>query len=267
MQNIDKEAMKWLNNNELSYKIWNNKYRFKNESFYDWLLRVSGNNPKIAKLIEEKKFLFGGRTLANRGTGQGSLSNCYASGRVDDDLDSIMQTATNIAKTFKAQGGQGISLTNIRPKGAKIGENFISDGIVPFMEIFNTVTASISQGSHRRGALMMSLSAEHPQIEEFIKIKEDLNKINNANLSIEIPDRFMEAVKRGEKYHVKNTFKGGNPDGYEVDAPKIYNMIMHSAWKSGEPGVMFMDRFSNYNLMEYIPEYQIHTSNPCGQTK
>lgn len=147
----DQKAFKWLNNNELSYKIWDNKYRHNNESFSEWLHRVSGDNVQISELIYQKKFIFGGRTLANRGTNKGSFSNCYSIGYVPDSLDGIMQTASDIALTFKSQGGQGVSLSKIRPKGSLINNTFESDGIVPFMEIFNTVTASVSQGGHRRG--------------------------------------------------------------------------------------------------------------------
>ena len=126
----------WLNDNQLSIDIWNKKYRWNNESLEDWFKRVSGNNSNIAKLIREKKFLFGGRTLSNRGTDkQGSFSNCYSHGFVKDSLDDIMNTAYDIAMTFKAQGGQGISLSKIRPKGALIHNQFKSDGIIPFMEI------------------------------------------------------------------------------------------------------------------------------------
>ena len=149
--NKELKAYKWLNENDLSYKIWNNKYRNNGESFDEWLDRVSNKDENIQRLILDKKFIFGGRTLANRGTDKGSYSNCYSVGYVDDSLDSIMATATDIAMTFKAQGGQGLSLSKIRPKGALIRNTFESDGIVPFMEIFNTVTSSISQGGHRRG--------------------------------------------------------------------------------------------------------------------
>lgn len=192
-------------------------------------------------------------------------------GRVSDDLKEILSVNSEIALTFKAQGGQGLSLSNIRPKGAKIGTNFESDGIIPFMEMYNTTTGSISQGSHRRGALMMSIDVEHPQAKDFITIKSDLNKINNANLSVEIGDRFMQAVQEFYStgkivtYTVENRFKGGNPDGYQITPIHLYKLIMESAWKSAEPGVMFMNRFSNYNLMEYVPNYQIYTSNPCGE--
>ena len=144
----------WLNNNQLSLDIWNNKYRYKDENFEQWLERVSGGNSDIKKLIREKKFIFGGRTLANRGiSGSGSFSNCYSIGFVPDSLDGIMDVAHKIAMTFKAQGGQGLSLSKIRPKGAMIAGQFKSDGIVPFMNIFNTVTESVSQGGSRKGRL------------------------------------------------------------------------------------------------------------------
>lgn len=260
----------WLNNDQLGIDIWNKKYRYNNETLDEWFDRVSGGDQELRKLIVDKKFLFGGRTLANRGTNQGSYNNCYCSGRLGDSLEEIMQTAKDIALTYKAQGGQGVSLSNIRPKGAKIGEHFESDGIIPFMEILNTVTQSVSQGGSRKGALMCSLSVNHPQIKDFITIKSDLNRINNANLSVEIDDKFMQAVQEfyntGKiiKYTVPNIFKGGNPKGYEICPIEIYKLIIKQAHDTAEPGVMFMNRFSNYNLMEKIPDYQIFTSNPCG---
>lgn len=257
--------------NQLSFDIWNNKYRKNNESFKEWLDRVSAKNPDIRKLIEEKKFLFGGRTLANRGIpNSGSYSNCYSSGFVPDSLEGIMDTASKIALTFKAQGGQGISLSKVRPKGAMIKGGFASDGIVPFMHIFNTVTESVSQGGSRKGALMMSLDVWHKEISDFITIKEDLNKINKANLSVEIDDEFMQAVE--EHYTTGNeviktiTRKYGDSEiTYNVNVPEIYKLICKAAWKSAEPGILFTNRFRNYNLMEYVEEYQIETSNPCGE--
>lgn len=146
----------WLNDNKLSLDIWSNKYRnqTKDETFEAWLDRVSGGNNNIKRLIREKKFLFGGRTLANRGVpNSGSFSNCYSIGYVPDSLDGIMDVAHKIAMTFKAQGGQGLSLSKIRPKGSLIAGQYPSDGIVPFMNIFNTVTESVSQGGSRKGRL------------------------------------------------------------------------------------------------------------------
>lgn len=256
----------WLNNNQLSLDIWNNKYRnqTKDESFEQWLDRVSGNNSEIKRLIREKKFLFGGRTLANRGIpNSGSFSNCYSIGYVPDSLDGIMDVAHKIAMTFKAQGGQGLSLSKIRPKGSMIAEQYPSDGIVPFMNIFNTVTESVSQGGSRKGALMMSIDAWHPEAETFIKIKEDLNKINKANLSVEINDRFMRCINDEEAVSSRLT-DIDDERTIKVNPKHIFNTICESAWKSAEPGILFVERLRNYNLMEFVDDYQIETTNPCG---
>ena len=247
--NKDTKAWKWLNENELSYKIWNNKYRNNGESFDEWLDRVSNKDENIKRLILEKKFIFGGRTLANRGTNKGSYSNCYSIGYVPDSLDGIMQTASDIAMTFKSQGGQGLSLSKIRPKGSLINNTFESDGIVPFMEIFNTVTSSISQGGHRRGALMMSLDINHPEAETFMTIKSDHGRITNANLSMEIDDNFMEKVITGKDVNVNN----------------LFDKLAIQACKHAEPGVLFTNRLRNYNLMQFSKDYKIETTNPCGE--
>ena len=192
--------------------------------------------------------MFGGRTLANRGTNNGSYSNCYSHGYIEDSLDGIMDAAKNIAMTFKAQGGQGLSLSKIRPKGAMIGGKFKSDGIVPFMEIFNTVTESVSQGGSRKGALLMSLDINHPEAETFMTIKSDLKKINKANLSMEIGNDFMWDVTSGGE-----------------EATRKFNLLCEQACKYAEPGVIYTGMFRNYNLMEKVDEYQIETCNPCGE--
>ena len=238
----------WLNNDQLGIDIWEKKYRYNNESLDEWFDRVSGGDPDIKRLIVEKKFLFGGRTLANRGTNKGSYSNCYSHGYIEDSLEGIMDAAKNIAMTFKAQGGQGISLSKIRPKGSSIAGKFKSDGIVPFMEIFNTVTESVSQGGSRKGALLMSLDINHPEAETFMTIKSDLKKINKANLSMEIDDGFMRAVKDGDP--IEN---------------RLFNILCEQACKYAEPGVIYTNRFRNYNLMEFVDSYQIETCNPCGE--
>lgn len=249
----------WLGDNQLSLDIWHNKYEYNNEGFEAWLDRVSGGNPEIKRLIKEKKFLFGGRTLANRGIpNSGSFSNCYSIGYVPDSLDGIMDVAHKIAMTFKAQGGQGLSLSKIRPKGSLINGQYPSDGIVPFMNIFNTVTESVSQGGSRKGALMMSIDAWHPEAETFIKIKEDLNKINKANLSVEINDTFMG-------FNIHRTADNEWKDPNTNDPIKVFNTICESAWKSAEPGILFVNRLRNYNLMEFVDDYQIETTNPCGR--
>ena len=258
----DLKAVQWLNNNQLGYDIWNNKYRFNGESFDSWLDRVSGGDKELRKLIENRKFLFGGRTLASRGTGNGlSFSNCYSSGYAEDSLEGIMDLNKKLAMTYKSSGGQGVSLSMIRPKGSPVrGGMFKSDGIVPFMEIFNQTTASVSQGGSRKGALMMSLSIWHPEIETFISIKDGTNKITKANLSVEIDDKFMELVKNNVESYSYDIFG----KTYTINPTELYNSIMKRAWSSAEPGVIFTNKFRNYNLMQLHDEYKIVTSNPCG---
>lgn len=264
----------WLGeDNILGIDIWKNKYRENNESFDEWLDRVSGGDYELKMLILEQKFLFGGRTLSNRGTNKkGSFSNCYSRGFVEDNLEDLMQANTDIAKTFKAQGGQGISLSKIRPRGCDINNGqFKSDGIIPFMEIYNRTTQSISQGGSRKGALIMSLDIWHKEAEDFIKIKsENAERINKANLSLEIDDDFMECVRQYYAHGIERVVKvekeyEGNKIEYEVTPIKLYKLMMQKAYDWAEPGCIFTDRFRNYNLMQFCDDYQIETCNPCGE--
>lgn len=266
-------VQEWLGtDNQLGVDIWERKYRYNNETFDEWLDRVSCGNEELRQLIKERKFLFGGRTLANRGTNKkGSFSNCYSRGFVEDDLDDLMQASKDIAVTFKAQGGQGISLSKLRPKGCGINNGqFESDGIIPFMEIYNRTTESISQGGSRKGALIMTLDAWHKEAEDFIKIKSEEGRIQKANLSLEIDDDFMECVKRyyvtGEKItkHITRDYNG-NVVEYDVTPIELYKLMMGKAYDWAEPGCIYTNRFRNYNLMELCDDYQIETCNPCGE--
>lgn len=261
----------WLGkDNQLGIDIWCKKYRYQNETFDEWVNRVSGGDRDVKRIIMERKFLFGGRTLSNRGTGKhGSFSNCYSRGFVEDNLDDIMQANTDIAATFKAQGGQGISLSKLRPKGCGINHGqFQSDGIIPFMEIFNRTTESISQGGSRKGALILSLDAWHKEAEDFITIKSETGRIQKANLSLEIDDEFMRCVN--EYYRtgavIKKTIHRvyeGNEVEYEVTPINLYKKMMKTAYDYAEPGCIFTNKFRNYNLMQYCDDYQIETCNPC----
>ena len=151
----DEKAWKWLSENELSYKIWNNKYRNNNESFDEWLDRISAGNEKVKKLIFEKKFLFGGRILANRGLEKSgkkiTLSNCYVISPPDDNIESIFECAGKLARTFSYGGGCGIDLSKLRPRGA-ITSNAAkeSSGAVSFMDVFSSVTGTIAQNGRRK---------------------------------------------------------------------------------------------------------------------
>lgn len=264
---FSKEAYDWLGCSpgyDLQYNIWDGKYRFDNEDLSHWFQRVSGGNMKIADLIQQRKFIFGGRTLANRGIpNSGSFSNCYSIGYVGDTLPEILKANTDIALTFCAHGGQGLSLSKIRPAGSLIKGKYTTDGIVPFMRMFNTTTETISQGGSRKGALMMSLSVWHPEIETFISIKSDKNEINKANLSVEIDDEFMECVKAGVTEKRCEFYYNDTVYEYTINPVAIFEKICQNARDHAEPGILFTNRLRNYNLMEKVEGYQIETTNPC----
>lgn len=262
----------WLGEeNQLGIDIATKKY-IKNESFDEFIGRISNNNPELKRIILEKKYLHGGRTLSNYNTGNGaSTSNCYSSGYCPDDTAGILELNKNIGLTYKAQGGQGLSLSKIRPKGCKISKGgYETDGIIPFMQMFDTTTASISQGGSRKGALMMSLDCWHKEVKDFITIKTDTNLITKANLSVEIDNEFMTCVK---KYYdeglvfekqVNFTYDGGETR-YMVKPIEVYQLICKTAHEYAEPGIIYTEQFRNYNLMQYDDEYQIVTGNPCGE--
>ncbi len=261
----------WLDT-QLGRDIWNNKYRYNNETLEEFFDRVSNNNEKLKQLIKEKKFIFGGRTLANYNTHKkgSSTSNCYSSGYAPDNLEGILELNKRIALTYKAQGGQGISLSKIRPKGCKLSSGFETDGIVPFMRIFNATTEGVSQGGSRKGALMLSIDAWHKEAKTFITIKSQKGEIEKANLSLELDDEFMKCVeeyyKTGEIKTVTRIFKYDTGSiTYEVTPIKLYKLFCQMAYDWAEPGAIYTNLFRNYNLMQYDDEYEIVTGNPCGR--
>lgn len=262
-------AKEWLGeNNQIGIDIFENKYRHGNETVEEFADRVSGGNKELAQLILDKKFLFGGRVLANRGIeGSGNYYNCFSDGYVPDSMSGILDTVKTLGTTYKAQGGQGISLSKVRPEGTPIGDHYKSDGIVPFMRLFNSVTETVSQGGSRKGALMMSLDIRHKEAEKFITIKSQPGEIEKANLSLEIDDVFMKAVEKyyetGEvvTLHEKREYSGHKIE-YDIVPIKLYKLMMETVYDWGEPGCIFTNRFRNYNLMEFDDEYNVETSNP-----
>ena len=197
----------WLGNNQLSLDIWHNKYQHNGESFEEWLDRVSGNNSEIKRLIREKKFLFGGRILANRGLNKLgrkiTLSNCYVIPAPEDSIESIFDCAAKLARTYSYGGGCGIDVSKLRPKGAKVNNAANStSGTTSFMDFFSYVTGLIGQEG-RRGALMISIDCTHPDLEEFINLKSDLNLCTKANISVRVSDEFMHAVKTNRNWTLR----------------------------------------------------------------
>lgn len=258
----------WLGaDNELGIDIWEKKYQYNGETFDQWLDRVSGGNEDVKQLIKEKKFLFGGRILANRGIpGKKTYSNCYVLAAPEDNLESIFDTAKKLARTFSYGGGVGIDLGKLAPKDAKVNNTAKkSSGAVSFMELYNTTTGLIGQNG-RRGALMLSMPVNHPDIEDFIGIKSDLNKITNANISVRVDDKFMRAVKLGDYYEASFT----RPESNETivkrfKARELFHKICEMNWNYAEPGILFWDTITEYNLLECDKQFEYAGTNPCAE--
>ena len=264
----DEKAFQWLNESELSYDIWSKKYRVNNESFDEWLDRVSGKDPSVKKLIEEKKFLFGGRILAQRGvmTAKTSLSNCYVLPAPTDNIESIWDCAKQMARTYSYGGGCGTDLGKLAPRGASVNNAAkTTSGAVSFMDLFSITTGLIGQQG-RRGALMLTMPITHPDIEEFVDIKKDLDRITKANISIRFNDSFFEAVKQNKDFTTSFTREAtGEKIEKKINAKKFFEHFAHNAWDMAEPGALFWDRIQNYNLCSDIPEYRLESTNPCAE--
>ena len=255
---------------ELQKSIWTNKYQCNNESFDDWIERVSGNNPKIAKLIRERKFLFAGRILANRGLPKEGIkvtySNCYVLQPPEDNLESIFDTAKKLARTFSYGGGVGFDISKLRPSGALVHNSAkTTTGAVSFMDLYSMTTGLIGQRG-RRGALMISMDINHPDIEDFIDVKTDLKKVTKANISVRINDKFMESVENKEKYVCRFIVEETNEViEKEVDAYKLFMKIITNNWDFAEPGILFWDNIERYHLLSEDKEFKYAGVNPCAE--
>lgn len=259
----------WLGtDNKLGIDIWHKKYQYNNETFDEWVDRISGGDTSVGNLIREKKFLFGGRILANRGLENKdkkvSLSNCYCIDPPTDSIESIFDCAKKLARTYSYGGGCGVDLSNLCPKGAKVRNAAEeSTGTVSFMDLYSMVTEVISQRG-RRGALMLSLSCEHPDLEDFIELKSDLNKVTKANTSIRITDKFMTAVRNKQPFTLSFTRKEtGETITKTVDAAKVFHRICEMNWDYAEPGMLFWDRIENWNLLSCDDNFKYAGTNPC----
>lgn len=262
-------VQEWLGKeNTLGIDIWENKYRHNNETFDEWLHRVSANNKEVEQLIKSKKFLFGGRILSNRGlekTGEKvTLSNCYVIAPPEDNIESIFECASKLARTYSYGGGCGIDISKLAPRGSIVRNSAkTTTGSVSFMDLYSLITGLICQQG-RRGALMISLSCDHPDLEEFIGIKSDLNKVTKANISIRITDKFMVAVKNKQSYTLSFTrIETGETITKEIDAAKLFHKICEMNWDYAEPGMLFWDRIENWNLLSCDEDFSYAGTNPC----
>lgn len=265
------EIEEWLgSDNQLGMDIWNKKYRYHGESFEEWIGRISAGNQGIAELIRQKKFLFGGRILSNRGLEyegrKVSLSNCYVVAPPEDNIESIFECAKKLARTYSYGGGCGVDISGLAPHGARINNAAKeTSGAVSFMSLFSLVTELIGQNG-RRGALMISIHCSHPDVEEFIDLKTDLEKVTKANISVRIDDAFMDAVKTGSPYTLHYTREAtGQEITKVVDARELFHRIAEVNWDYAEPGALFWDRVQNWNLLSNTPDFSFAGVNPCAE--
>ena len=264
-------VQEWLGeHNQLGIDIWEKKYRYNSESFDEWLDRVSGGDADVKKLIQEKKFLFGGRILANRGLNKNghkvTYSNCYVITPPEDSIESIFDCSTKLARTFSYGGGCGVDISKLAPKGAKVNNTAKNTtGAVSFMDLYSLVTGLIGQNG-RRGALMISMDCHHPDIDQFIDVKKDLEKVTSANISIRFTDDFMNAVVNDEDFELSFTrHETGEVITKTINAREVFKKLSDNNWDMGEPGCLFWDRICNYNLLSNTKEFEYAGTNPCAE--
>ena len=242
----------WLDS-QLGIDIWERKYQQNNETFEEWITRVSGGNEDVAQLIRDKKFLFGGRILASRGITDRKVtySNCYVLPKVEDSIEGIYETCRDLAKTFSRGGGCGIQISNLRPNGAPVNNAAkTTTGPVSFMSTFSKVAETIGQ-NNRRGALMISIDCNHPDVEEFIDAKKNIDELNGCNISVQCTDDFMSKSN-----------KNGNKE------KELMMKLAENNWDYAEPGILFWDNINSNNLLtEYIKDgtFEYAGVNPCAR--
>ena len=199
-----------------------------------------------------------------------SLSNCFVIGNNgnSDSYGGIMKIDQEQVQLMKRRGGVGHDLSHIRPKGSPVKNSALtSTGLVPFMERFSNSTREVAQDG-RRGALMLSVSINHPDAEGFIDAKLEQGKVTGANVSVRIDDSFMNAVRNNESYVQKYPIFSQNPKfSKEINAAELWRKIVHNAWKSAEPGILFWDTIINESLPDCYADlgYKTLSTNPCGE--
>lgn len=261
--------------NEISRGILAAKYYHEGETTpQQFINRVSSIfkgdfRERIKEYITDGDFSPAGRTLyaaGSRGKFKVSMSNCYILPSPEDNLESIFHSNYEIARIFSYGGGIGINISNLRPAGSRVHNVArTSTGAVSFMKIFNTTGEVISQNG-RRGAQMVGLNCSHPDIYEFLHIKQNEEKLSSMNISILFTDEFMEAVRDDKEYtlrfHVEST---GENIERTIRARDFFREFCETQWDWGDPGALFSDRLNDYHLLAGYDEYQIEITNPCGE--
>jgi len=286
-------SLQYFQGDELAARVWVNKYAVKDsfgniyeKSPEDMHWRIANEvarieakyqNPLSAEelfsLLDHFKYIVPqGSPMTGIGNNfqVASLSNCFVIG-VDGEADSygaIFKVDEEQVQLMKRRGGVGHDLSHIRPKGSPVKNSALtSTGIVPFMERYSNSTREVAQDG-RRGALMLSVSIKHPDSESFIDAKMTEGKVTGANVSVKLDDAFMQAVIDGKPYTQQYPIHSENPlVKKEIDASALWKKIVHNAWKSAEPGVLFWDTI----IKESVPDcyadlgYRTVSTNPCGE--
>lgn len=287
------EALKYFAGDELAARVWVNKYSMKDsfgniyeKSPEDMHWRIANEiariekkykNPMTAReifdLLDHFKYIIpAGSPMTGIGNNHqvASLSNCFVIG-LDGDADSygaIMRIDEEQVQLMKRRGGVGHDLSHIRPKGSPVNNSALtSTGLVPFMERYSNSTREVAQDG-RRGALMLSVSIKHPDSEAFIDAKMTEGKVTGANVSVKIDDAFMEAATSDKPYVQQFPVDGEEPlVKREISAKALWEKIVHNAWKSAEPGVLFWDTITRESIPDCYADLGFRTvsTNPCGE--
>ena len=216
---------------------------------------------KFYGIMSALEFLPNSPTLMNAGTPRGQLSACFVL-PIGDSMEEIFGSLCATALVHKSGGGTGFNFSNVRPSGDRVrSTSGVASGPISFMELFDHTTEVVKQGGTRRGANMGILEVSHPDIKTFITIKKESKKLSNFNISVGITDAFMKAVERGENWDLVNPRTGEK--AATVPAAELWEMLIDGAWKSGDPGVIFLDNIEAGNM---VPECgRLNSTNPCGE--
>lgn len=257
--------------NEISMGIMTRKYLHPGEKPEDFISRVVSIfsdklKPKAQAVLENAHFLPAGRTLFGagfKGKRKVSLSNCFIVPSPEDNIESIFDTAKMIARISSYGGGSGLAIDNLRPKGAPVNNSALtSSGAVSFLNIFDVTGSTIGQNG-RRAALMVGLRCDHPDIEEFLKIKQNNEKLASMNISIKFTDDFMKAVEDNRSYTLYFESEETGRIEKVINARDFFMEFCKTQHTWGDPGAIFIDRVQHYHILSEYDDYKIDISNPC----